>query len=96
MGLSYAYTPAPEARSANKAKKHSFNIIIKSESEPELSAGYKPSEEVDKNQAPRFGSLLAAQEPTSAVKLAKNVGSIKVMIIYKVCLAARTRTEIRG
>ena len=84
LGLSYAYTPAPEARSANKAKKHSFNIIIKSESEPELSAGYKPSEEVDKNQVPRFGSLLAAQEPTSAVKLAKNVGS-KVRILSLSC-----------
>ena len=78
LGLSYTYTPAPEARSANsKAVKHSFNIIIKNEAEPQTNAGYSqaPKEGHNKSQAPNFGSLLAGQEPTSAVKLAKNVGS---------------------
>ena len=74
LGLSYTYTPAPEARSANKAMKHSFNIIIKNEVKPQSNAAYSPPKEgYNKSQAPNFGSLLAAQEPTSAVKLAKNV-----------------------
>ena len=73
LGLSYTYTPAPEARSANKAMKHSFNIIIKNEEKPQSNAAYSPPKESYKNQASNFGSLLAAQEPTSAVKLAKNV-----------------------
>ena len=57
-----------------KLEKNKEVKIIKNEEKPQSNAAYSPPKESYKNQASNFGSLLAAQEPTSAVKLAKNVG----------------------